>query len=136
MFGKKGHKPISSIDSLIGSATHIKGDVEFSGGLRVDGHVRGNVIAVKGEASTLVISESAKIEGEIHATHVVVNGTVIGPLEVTEFLELQPKARIIGNVNYKTIEIHLGATVDGKMEHVDSEKVTPLRIAASGGNKA
>ncbi len=132
MFGtKKGHKPISTIDSLIGSATQIKGDVEFSGGLRVDGHIRGNVLAAKGEASTLVISESAKIEGEIHATHVVVNGTIFGPVDVSEFLELQPKARIVGDVRYKTIEIHLGATVDGKLEHIDSEAKAPIRLATN-----
>ena len=99
--------------------------------MRVDGHIRGNVLAAKGEASTLVISESAKIEGEIHATHVVVNGTIFGPVDVSEFLELQPKARIVGDVRYKTIEIHLGATVDGKLEHIDSEAKAPIRFATN-----
>ena len=97
MFGKS--KPQSTIDSLIGATTVIEGDVVFSGGLRVDGQVRGNVIA-SGESettnSTLVVSESARIQGEIRAAHVVVNGTVEGPIFVSEFLELQPKARVTG----------------------------------------
>jgi cytoskeletal protein CcmA (bactofilin family) len=116
---------------LIGANTVIRGDIEFSGCLRVDGHIRGNVIAAKGEASTLVVTESAKIEGEIHATHVVLDGMINGPVEVTEFLELQPKARIIGDVRYKQIEIHLGATIDGKLEHSDGEAKAPIRLASS-----
>ena len=119
MFGKS--KPQSTIDSLIGVTTVIEGDVVFSGGLRIDGQVKGNVVAA-GEAdgtnSTLVVSESARIQGEIRAAHVVVNGAVDGPLFVTEFLELQPKARVNGDVHYKSIEIHLGATLDGKLEHL------------------
>jgi cytoskeletal protein CcmA (bactofilin family) len=133
MFGKS--KPQSTIDSLIGVTTVIEGDVVFSGGLRIDGQVKGNVLAA-GEAdgtnSTLVVSESARIQGEIRAAHVVVNGTVDGPLFVTEFLELQPKARVSGDVHYKSIEIHLGATLDGKLEHVNSEAQRGnLKLAAN-----
>jgi cytoskeletal protein CcmA (bactofilin family) len=120
MFGIKRSKPQSTIDSLIGTTTVIEGDVIFSGGLRIDGKVRGNVVASGGAAesnSTLVVSEQARVEGEIRAAHVVVNGAVEGPIFVSEFLELQPKARVRGDVHYKSIEIHLGATLDGKLEH-------------------
>ena len=133
MFGKS--KPQSTIDSLIGVTTVIEGDVVFSGGLRIDGQVKGNVVAA-GEAdgtnSTLVVSESARIQGEIRAAHVVVNGAVDGPLFVTEFLELQPKARVNGDVHYKSIEIHLGATLDGNLQHVsnDGQRAT-LKLAAN-----
>ena len=133
MFGKS--KPQSTIDSLIGVTTVIEGDVVFSGGLRIDGQVKGNVVAA-GEAdgtnSTLVVSESARIQGEIRAAHVVVNGAVDGPLFVTEFLELQPKARVNGDVHYKSIEIHLGATLDGKLEHVNNDgQRANLKLAAN-----
>jgi cytoskeletal protein CcmA (bactofilin family) len=133
MFGKS--KPQSTIDSLIGVTTVIEGDVVFSGGLRIDGQVKGNVVAA-GEAdgtnSTLVVSESARIQGEIRAAHVVVNGAVDGPLFVTEFLELQPKARVSGDVHYKSIEIHLGATLDGKLEHTHGDvQRGNLKLAAN-----
>ena len=124
MFGIKSSKPQSTIDSLIGATTVIEGDVVFSGGLRIDGQVKGNVLASADSGvtnSTLVVSESARIQGEIRAAHVVVNGAVDGPIYVSEFLELQPKARVTGDVHYKSIEIHLGATLDGTLEHVSVE---------------
>ena len=139
MFGFRRNKPQSTIDSLIGATTIIEGDVVFSGGLRIDGQVRGNVVAADGTAvtnSTLVVSEMARIEGEIRAAHVVVNGTIEGPVFVTEFLELQPKARVRGDVHYKAIEVHLGATLDGKLEHsgalggADAQRAG-LKLAAS-----
>jgi cytoskeletal protein CcmA (bactofilin family) len=135
MFGIKSSKPQSTIDSLIGATTVIEGDVVFSGGLRIDGQVKGNVVA-SGESgvtnSTLVVSESARIQGEIRAAHVVVNGVVEGPIFVSEFLELQPKARVAGDVHYKTIEIHLGATLDGRLEHIGAESGRAnLKLAAN-----
>ena len=135
MFGIKSSKPQSTIDSLIGATTVIEGDVVFSGGLRIDGQVKGNVVA-SGDSgvtnSTLVISESARIQGEIRAAHVVVNGAVEGPIFVSEFLELQPKARVAGDVHYKSIEIHLGATLDGRLEHIGAESGRAnLKLAAN-----
>jgi len=138
MIGMKRNKPQSTIESLIGATTIIEGDVMFTGGLRIDGQVKGNVSATTGNPdanSTLVVSESARIEGEIRAAHVVVNGAVEGPIYVTEFLELQPKARVRGDVHYKTLEIHLGATVDGKLEHTggDAAQRSNLKLAANNG---
>jgi cytoskeletal protein CcmA (bactofilin family) len=135
MFGFKSSKPQSTIDSLIGVTTVIEGNVSFSGGLRIDGQVRGNVAAAgdpETANSTLVVSESARIQGEIRAAHVVINGVVEGPIHVSGFLELQPKARVSGDVFYKSLEIHLGATIDGKMEHVGPETHRAnLKLAAN-----
>ena len=127
MFGAKSNtKPQSRIDSLIGTGTKIEGDITFSGGLRVDGHVRGSVLAADGKSSTLVLSEQAQIEGEIRVSHVVINGTVNGPIHAAEYLELQAKANVSGDVYYKTLEIQLGAVVQGRLIYEDegkSEKV-------------
>jgi cytoskeletal protein CcmA (bactofilin family) len=139
MIGMKRNKPQSTIESLIGTTTVIEGDVMFTGGLRIDGKVKGNVAATTGNPeanSTLVVSESAHIEGEIRAAHVVINGAVDGPIYVTEFLELQPKARVRGDVHYKTLEIHLGATIDGKLEHTGGDagaQRSNLKLAANNG---
>ena len=116
MFGNRSNKP-SPIDSLIGSGSTIMGDVHFTGGLRVDGCVKGNIKAVGEKPGTLVLSEMAKIEGEIDVGHVVINGTVAGPVRAKQYLELLPKARVTGDVTYKTIEIHVGAIVMGRMVH-------------------
>ena len=132
MFGKT-NKP-SPIDSLIGTGTMIEGDVNFTGGLRIDGHIKGNVRATGSKPGTLVISELAKVEGEIDVAHVVVNGTVAGPVRATEYVELLPKARVTGDVSYKSIEIHVGAIVMGQLVYESgqkSEKVIELKSASA-----
>ena len=114
MFNRKAK---STIDSLIGATTSIHGDVHFKGGLRIDGHIKGNILAEEGLSSMLVISEKAKVEGEIRVAHLVVNGEIIGNVYSSELLELQPKARITGDVSYKALEMHSGALVSGKLTH-------------------
>jgi len=133
MFGdRKAAKPQNKIDSLIGAGTRVEGDVHFTGGLRIDGEVRGKVIATGGGNSTLVVSESARVEGEVHVSHVVVNGAITGPVHAAQFLELQPKARITGDVHYTRLEMHLGAVVEGRLVHAPAEaKPVELKLAAS-----
>jgi len=132
MFGKTS-KPHNKIDSLIGAGTMIEGDINFSGGLRIDGEVRGNVRASGDQASTLVISEHACIDGEVRVSHMVVNGTVNGPIHSSGFLELQPHARVTGDVEYNTIEMNLGAIVQGRLVHQGGGgiKAVELKLAAS-----
>lgn len=114
MFNRKSK---NTIDSLIGLTASIIGDVHFKGGLRIDGHIKGNVIADSAENSMLVISEQARVEGEVRVAHLVVNGEIRGPVYSSELLELQPKARITGDVYYKALEMHGGAIVSGKLTH-------------------
>lgn len=129
---KSESKPQSRIDTLIGAGTTITGDVAFSGGLRIDGEVKGNVHATGGQAATLVISEQARIEGEVSVAHVVINGTVAGPVVSSAFLELQAKARVTGDIQYNSIEMHLGAVVEGRMVHTGQPgKMVELKLAAS-----
>lgn len=132
MLFQKSSKPQSRIDSLIGAGTSIDGDVSFVGGLRVDGEIKGNVRATGSESCTLVVSEHARIEGEIEVSHLVINGTVIGPVRATEFLELQANARVTGDVEYQTIEMHLGAVVQGRLVHQGTPaKAVELKLASS-----
>lgn len=119
MFSKKHSKPQTQIDSLIGANTVIGGDLNFSGGLRIDGQVNGNVIATQGKPSTLVLSEHAQVNGEVSVTHLVINGTISGSVSASEYLELQNKARVAGDVHYKAIEIQLGAIVEGRLLHTN-----------------
>ena len=133
MFGSKSSKPQSRIDCLIGAGTTIEGDITFTGGLRVDGHVRGNVLASDGKAGTLVLSEQAQIEGEIRVSHVVINGTVVGPVHAGEYVELQSKANVTGDVYYRTLEMQLGAVVQGRLVYQNdakSDKVVQLKPAS------
>jgi cytoskeletal protein CcmA (bactofilin family) len=118
---KKQAAPQKRLDSLIGAGTIVRGDLLFTGGLRVDGCVEGNVTTADGKAGTLVISEHARISGEVRVSHVVINGTVMGPVHAAEYLELQPKARILGDVAYRKLEMHMGAVIEGRLAHGESE---------------
>ena len=133
MFGKTS-KPQNRIDSLIGSTTRIEGNVFFSGGLRVDGVVRGNVSALPDQPGTLVISEHARVDGEVEVAHLVVNGTINGAVHATETLELQSSSRVKGDVQYKSIEMHQGAIVEGRLVHQDGGvsgvKTIELKLAS------
>lgn len=132
MLFQKSGKPQNRIDSLIGAGTTIAGDITFSGGLRVDGEVKGNVRATGDQPGTLVVSEHARIEGEIDVNHLVINGTVVGPVHSSEFLELQAKAKVTGDVQYNTIEMHLGAVVQGRLIHQGAPaKAVELKLASS-----
>ena len=133
MFSSKP-KSQNRIDSLIGAGTRIEGNVIFAGGLRVDGEIKGDVRTGEGEAGTLVVSEQARIEGEIHVAHLVVNGTVVGPVHATELIELQPRSRLSGDVHYTSLEMHLGAVVEGRLVHVRAgadAKPVELKLAKS-----
>ena len=105
------------IDSLIGIAARIEGDLCFSGGLRIDGEVLGNVIAAEGPDQLLIISEHARVEGAVCCANLVVNGYIAGTVQVSELLELQPKARIVGDVHYRLLEMQNGAVVTGVLKH-------------------
>lgn len=132
MFRRQPSKPQNRIDSLIGAGTKIEGNISFAGGLRVDGEIIGNVTAIAEQPSTLVVSEQARIDGEIKVSHLVVNGELNGPVYAAEFLELQSRSRVKGDVHYNTLEMHLGAIVEGRLVHRSSEaKTVELKLAAS-----
>jgi cytoskeletal protein CcmA (bactofilin family) len=131
MFSSGHSKPQNRIDSLIGVGTRIEGNVRFAGGLRIDGEVIGSVMADPGKPSTLVLSEHARVNGEVTVTHLVVNGEISGPVNVGEYLELQSKAKVTGDVHYKTLEIQLGAIVEGRLIHLaeSTEKVVAFKLS-------
>jgi len=119
MFFKRANKIDSRIDTLVGADTRIEGDMAFSGGLRVDGTIIGNVSEVAGKPSTIILSEHGRIEGAVTAAKIVLNGAVAGPVKSGQFIELQTKARITGDLHYKSLEMHTGAVIDGKLVHLE-----------------
>jgi cytoskeletal protein CcmA (bactofilin family) len=121
MFKRKPSKP-AKIQTLIGAKTRVDGDVEFSGGLHLDGHINGNVRAASGPGAILSISEQGCIEGSVSVPSIVLNGIVKGDIEADERVELGPKARVLGNVHYTIIEIAVGAQINGKLLHKTSSR--------------
>jgi cytoskeletal protein CcmA (bactofilin family) len=127
MFSKK-QPPIRT---LIGEGTVIQGELRFVEGLRIDGEVHGDVIAVGEAHSILVISEKARVLGKVKAAHVIINGRIEGPVHSDALLELQPKASIVGDVRYEVLEMHQGATIDGELRPLKAEDRPSLKLAAS-----
>jgi cytoskeletal protein CcmA (bactofilin family) len=128
MFGKKNQPPIRT---LVGEGTVIHGELRFTEGLRIDGEVLGDVTAASDASSILVISEKARVTGKVSGGHVIINGSVNGPVRSSELLELQPKAVIVGDVRYEVLEMHQGATIDGELRPIGAAEKPGLKLAAS-----
>lgn len=138
--GKKSNeKPCSMIDTLIGVETEVKGHIVFSGGLRIDGKVKGNITAQGAGNSTLVLGEHAEVRGNITVPHMVINGKIKGNVHCSQRIELEARAEILGDVRYKVIGIALGATIHGNLirETGDSTEkgvVTKLKPVSAPGD--
>lgn len=121
MFFKKTHAIQSTIDTLIGADTRIEGNLVFTGGLRIDGAVNGDITESNINPGTVILSEHGSIEGGVTAAKLVLNGKVTGPVRASQFIELQPKAHIKGDVYYKSLEMHTGAVVEGRLIYLGAE---------------
>ena len=128
-----------AIDTLIGPDMTIRGDLEFSGGLYVEGRIVGKVLAIEGRPASLVLAEAGTIEGEVHVPVVIVNGTLNGDVHAGERVELAQKARVQGNVYYTVVEMSAGAQLTGRLVHaaavgpaqVEVEPAIPITAAKS-----
>ena len=135
---KKGMSiEVTKLSSLVSHTMAVQGDVIFSGGLRVDGHVKGNVISKDDGRGLLVLSDKGSISGGVKVYDAVINGHIEGDVEVEHFLELQANARVSGNISYRQLQMDCGATVDGKLERIDGEPVqvpsSNPKVVAFGG---
>ena len=127
-------KPTKSakIDTLIGAETRINGDVEFAGGLHVDGYINGSVKARPETGTFVSVSEQGCIEGSVIALNVLLNGIVKGDIEAGDRVELGSKARVLGNVHYTVIETAVGAQINGKLIHRSNPPAGGADQAAGG----
>lgn len=133
MFNKRKQPPIRS---LIAQGSQINGSVSFTDGLRIDGALVGDIRANEDQPSILVVSESASVTGELMADHIIINGSVKGPVHANLMLELQPKARIEGDVFYRALEMHQGAIVSGQLHPQSGADAKPILKLAANNRKA
>lgn len=128
MFNKRKQPPIRS---LIAHGSQIAGTIRFTDGLRIDGAVVGDVRANEDQPSMLVISESASVTGAVHADHIIISGSVKGPVHANLMLELQPKARVEGDIHYRALEMHQGAVVFGQLLPAAVGELKPMLTLAA-----
>jgi cytoskeletal protein CcmA (bactofilin family) len=119
MFNRESKQ--ARIDTLIGKTSRLHGDLEFTGGLHLDGRITGNVTARPSTGSSLSVNEGASIEGAVEVPNVMLNGTVRGDIYARDRLILGATARVEGNVSYGVIEMTLGAEIMGKLTQVTAE---------------
>ncbi|GAB3753125.1 bactofilin family protein [Lysobacter olei] len=117
---KPASVPDGQVDTLVGPQMTIRGDLQFSGGLYVEGRIVGTVVAEAGKPAVLTLAENGSIEGEIRAPVVVINGRLDGDVHAEERVELASKARVLGNVHYKVVEMAAGAMLTGRLIHADA----------------
>jgi cytoskeletal protein CcmA (bactofilin family) len=131
---RKKPKCNTPLDTLIGQHTQIKGDIIFRGGLRVEGCVKGDVIA-EDENSLLIISKDGAIEGHVKVPYIILNGSIAGDVHAAEHIDLSPQAQVDGDVYYHLIEIAMGAKVNGNLIHIieaaEEEPMPTLKLTAT-----
>lgn len=133
---KPKKRKVSTVDTLIGGGTEVRGDVLFSGGLHTDGRIKGKVLANAGEPATLSISDTGMVEGDVSVPVITVNGTVTGNVHSSEHMTLAANARVTGNVYYNKLEIQPGAEVNGQMVHDPLGERAPASIHETAGDSA
>ena len=127
MFASHKKQPfikMAQLSTLIAEGVEITGDLVFGSGMRIDGRVKGDIVGRPAEGqspSLLVLSESGHVEGSIRCGDAVINGTVVGDLDVEHRLELQSEARVTGTIRYRQLQMDVGASVEGHL----------LRVAAA-----
>ncbi|MGK0297153.1 MAG: cytoskeletal protein CcmA (bactofilin family) [Gammaproteobacteria bacterium] len=133
LFGNKRKRKTTRIDTLVGQHSIIQGDIKFTGGLHVEGVIKGNVLADNDGSSMLQLSEHGRIEGEVNVPYIVLNGQVKGDVRSGVHIELHAKAQVTGNVYYNLIEMAIGAEVNGKLVHAISSEVRSVETNLEDG---
>lgn len=101
--------------TIIGPDTTIDGDVAFTGYLRVQGKVLGNITCTSASSGTTVVHSRGRVDGSIKSPNIMVGGQVCGPVHALESLEVQKGATLAGDARYQRLVIHAGGVVEGAL---------------------
>jgi cytoskeletal protein CcmA (bactofilin family) len=115
MFGRKKQPPTANIETLIGAGARIEGNLIVTGGVHLEGYVKGNVTTGPEGAAVLSIGPQGVVEGIVEVPRVVVHGEVRGDIRAKDKVELGAGARVSGNVSYGVIEMAAGAVIQGRL---------------------
>ena len=127
MFFKKKKKKLGAINTLIDKDNVIRGNYSYSGGLRLDGKIFGDLTVEEDSGGTLIMGEQSRIRGSVLVDTAIIAGEIIGDVICYDYLELQPNSVIKGNIEYNSIEIHAGAKVNGELKHITKAQVNKVQ---------
>ena len=121
MFGSKKVHAKHGVTTLIARNTRVEGTIRYSGELDIEGVIAGDILSEGTGKSIVKILENGRVEGEVRAPEVVINGHVAGDVYANGQLYLADKAVVEGNVHYNTIEMEKGAQINGKLVHLEGK---------------
>ena len=127
MFFKKKKKKLGAINTLIDKDNVIRGNYSYSGGLRLDGKIYGDLTVEEDSGGTLIMGEQSRIKGSVLVDTAIIAGEIIGNVICYDYLELQPNSVIKGNIEYNLIEIHAGATVNGELKQITKAQMNKVQ---------
>jgi cytoskeletal protein CcmA (bactofilin family) len=115
------------LHTLLGKGSEFDGKLSFEGQVRIDGKYTGQITT----KDVLVVGESARVNAEINAGTVIINGTVEGIIRATQLVELHPPARVKGTIETPAMSMEKGVIFEGntKMGETVVAKMTPLTPA-------
>lgn len=111
------------ITTVLGSETRVEGNLDFAGGMHLDGTVLGNITGLPETGSTLVVSHSGRVEGDVTVDNLILDGAVVGDVHARDRVELAAGARVTGTVHYRLLEMAMGAEVNGQLVHTEEVQV-------------
>ena len=108
------------VHTLLGKGSEFEGKLTFEGQVRIDGKFSGQIFT----KDTLVIGDGARVNAEINAGTVIVNGVVEGNIRATQIIELHQPGRIKGNLEAPALSMDRGVIFEGscKMENIVANK--------------
>lgn len=125
MIGRKKRFRVPKITTVIGVGVLIEGSVHFAGGIHVDGTIHGDVSAEQDEQSTLILSDTGLIEGDVRVPNLILNGKIVGDVIANGRVELAANARVTGTLYYKLLEMEMGAEVNGQLVYAEDGEAPP-----------
>jgi len=103
---------VPGVGGFLGAGTRWKGELSFTGAMRVDGHLEG--VVIRGEA--LIIGERGYVSGEIEVEILQVSGQVQGNITARKRVELLGSSWVTGTIRAPSVVIWNGAIFDGQCE--------------------
>ena len=111
-----------AITTLIDKDTVISGNTSYSGGIRIDGKVIGNLKVHGQEGNLLIMGYGSKITGDVQVEKAIINGEVEGNIKCLDYLELNTNSIVNGTIEYDIIEVHEGSKITGDLKFIKNNK--------------
>ena len=118
----KKKRKFVAITTLIDKDILISGDTTYTGGIRVDGKINGNLKVHGEEGSLLIMGHGSKITGDVEVEKAIINGEINGNVKCRDYLELNTNAIVNGSIEYDVIEVHEGSKINGILKYIKNKK--------------